>query len=105
MIQIFTLIGQLLSNPQTAQLVRASGLAVRRTIDRLSPETKAKLEGVIRWGVKRAAHHALKTVLGDVAGQVFGLVPDRDVAEFAQKVVERGVVVGVDKALREANVT
>jgi hypothetical protein len=69
----------------------------------LSPEQKAKVDSIIRWGVVRAVKFTVGDILGDVAHQVIAEGYGEKVAEFAQAVVVRGVEVGIDKALEEAH--
>ncbi|OWK38941.1 hypothetical protein [Fimbriiglobus ruber] len=89
-------------NPQAAQVIFASTLATRRAFDNLTPESKAKVEAVIKWGVARAANYALTTVLGEVGSRVVDQVANPQVAEFAKEIVKRGVDIGVEAAMKEA---
>jgi hypothetical protein len=105
--QIFSLLWQAIqwvsSDPRRVQALCAISRATQHYYRRLSPETKAKVDAVIRWGVKQALKHALGDVLGEVAHDVVAIGAGEKVAEFAQTVVVRGVEIGVDKALEEAN--
>jgi hypothetical protein len=76
-----------------------------RAIERLSPESKAKLANIVRWGVKRAAGCAIESVLGDVGSNVINqVINDQDVADGAKELVKRGLAIGVEKALKESRV-
>ncbi len=93
----------LASNPQ---LMAGLAIHIPRQIERLSPESKQKLANIVRWGVAQAARYALNTVLGNVGDQVINqVINDQQVADAAMKLVQRGVEVGVEKVLKEANLT
>jgi hypothetical protein len=92
------------SNPALAQVLFAGSLHAARAIERLSPESKERLANIVRWGVAQAARYALNTVLGNVGDQVVSqVINDQQVADVAKALVQRGVEVGVEKALKEAN--
>jgi hypothetical protein len=76
--------------------------ASQRWYRNLSPENRANVEEIIRWGVLQAVKHSLPTVLGEVGEKVAGLVATKEVAEAAKHLVERGVEIGVEAALKEA---
>ena len=106
MVSIITQFAQWIGrNPAAAQVLFTLGKGTVRAFERMSPESKAKVVAVIRWGVERAARYTLTTVLGEVGGKVVDLVADPTVAEFAKAVVERGVEIGVEAALKEARAT
>jgi hypothetical protein len=96
----------LASNPQLAQVVVAGSIHIPRAIERLSPESKQKLANIVRWGVEQAARHALKAVLGDVGNRVIDqVVNNQQVADIAKALVQRGIAVGVEQALKEARLS
>ncbi|MCE9565996.1 MAG: hypothetical protein K8U57_28565 [Planctomycetes bacterium] len=91
------------SNPQ---LMAGLAIHVPRLVQQLSPETKAKIASVVRWGVEQAARQTLGSVLGEVGNRIVDqVVANQDVAEFAKALVMRGVEVGVDRALKESHIT
>jgi len=105
--QLFSMLWQagqwIFADPRRVQALLAINRATQQYYRRLSPETRAKVDAIIRWGVKQAVKHALGDVLGEVAHNVVAVGAGEKVAEFAQTVVVRGVEVGVEKALAEAN--
>jgi len=104
--QILSLLWQagvwVFSDPNRTRAFLLLMRAGQQYYDSLSPAQKAKVDAVIRWGVVRAAKFTLSDVLGDVAHQLLEAGAGEKVAEFAQAVVVRGVEIGVDKALEEA---
>lgn len=91
---------------QLGLLLGVGAINARKVYDQLSPESKAKLADIVRWGVRQAASYALNNVLGDVGNQVINqVINDPKVADVAKTLVKRGIEVGVEKALSEANLS
>jgi hypothetical protein len=61
-------------NPARSQVLFATALYTSRAFERLSHESKAKVENAVRWGIERTARFTLTTVLGEVSDRVFGEV-------------------------------
>jgi hypothetical protein len=92
-------------NPGLAKALHSTVIHGPKIIERLSPESKAKLASIVRWGVERAARSALTSVLGEVGNRVVDeMINNQELAEAAKYLVERGVEVGVDRVLKEANI-
>lgn len=90
----------------TPPIIRALSFDIPRLVRQLSPETKEKIARIVRWGVEQTARQTLSSVLGEVGHRIVDqVVANPDVAELAKTLVERGVEIGVEKALQEAKIT
>jgi hypothetical protein len=107
MYQLVQILGQaaqwLMRDPRRMQIALALVNGTKRYYRSLSPEQKAKVDRVIRWGGQMLLKHALPEVLGEVSQHVMAAVSNPQVAEFAKGVVTRGASIGIEKALEEAN--
>jgi len=93
-------------NPGLAQMLHSTVIHGPKIIERLSPESKEQLARIVRWGVERAARSALTSVLGEVGNRVVDeMINNQELADAAKYLVERGVEVGVDRVLKEANIS
>jgi hypothetical protein len=89
---------------QLGILLGIGAIHARKAFDRLSPAAKQKLAAIVRWGVAQAARYTLTSVLGDVGNQVIQqVINDPQVAEAAKALVKRGIDVGAEAVLREAD--
>lgn len=86
---------------QTSQMIYVGTRVCQETYKRLSPENQRVVDDIIRRGVEQALKVGLTLALGEVGLQVAAAVADPVVAEQVKKVVERGVEIGVDKALED----
>ncbi len=98
-----------LANPnQALRVMHASNLVakeVHRRYQNLSPESRQKVDAVIRWAIEKAIKVGINAVVADLSDAILGSGGDSIVVDFAKRVVERGVEIGVDRAIEEARQT
>lgn len=69
----------------------------------LPPETKAKIDDMVRRAVAEAAKTAVALVLNEIERQVVQLVGNTQVVADVKRLVLRGVEIGAEAALNEAH--
>jgi hypothetical protein len=107
--QIFSVLWEtykwIAADPKRVQAAYQLAKFTERTYKSLPPETKAKVDIYIRWGVEKAIKVGIKAAVGDLADLILGSGGDSILVDFAKRAVERGVEIGVDKAIEEARRT